>query len=212
MSGPRSPEQYGEGMDDEELEAAGWAAGLDVWGQVCKAYAQYVGNSTLANSQLWSLRQAIRAELLAEQDNDAGPGSTSPEPGPSPGWPDEHMLEAAMGLLANAVAFDPATGWDEAKRRWMDAYHRQLAVSCASPEPGPPPATFAAGPISELATEVHGLLGGMARRARERREPGPAWPPSENCYCGGPEAAAGPPHRLGTGYYCRRKPGPEAVK
>lgn len=39
-----------------------------------------------------------------------------------------------------------------------------------SPEPGP--ATLAAGPISELATEVHGLLGDVARRVRER-ESGP---------------------------------------
>jgi hypothetical protein len=30
-----------------------------------------------------------------------------------------------------------------------------------------------------------------------------AWPPSENCYCGGPEEIY--PHRYGTGFYCRRK-------
>jgi hypothetical protein len=79
-----------------------------------------------------------------------GPVSTSPETGPgeqhdqstvddgrakedpdspwAPGWPDEHMLEAAMGLLANAVAFDPTTGWEAAKRRWFEAYHRHLAA------------------------------------------------------------------------------------
>lgn len=43
----------------------------------------------------------------------------------TPGWPDKHMLEAAMGLLANARAFDDNTGWDQARREWMDAYHRQ---------------------------------------------------------------------------------------
>jgi hypothetical protein len=63
-----SPQEYGEGMDDAELEAAGWAAGLDVWGQVEKAYGNYLGDGTLANSQLWSLREAIRAEYADEYD------------------------------------------------------------------------------------------------------------------------------------------------
>jgi len=67
--GPVSPQEYGEGMDDAELEAAGWASGLDVWGQVEKAYGNYLGDGTLANSQLWSLREAIRAEALAEHDS-----------------------------------------------------------------------------------------------------------------------------------------------
>lgn len=40
-----------------------------------------------------------------------------------------------MGLLANAVPFDPASGWDEAKGKWMDAYHRQLAAE----RPAAPP-------------------------------------------------------------------------
>lgn len=39
-----------------------------------------------------------------------------------------------------------------------------------SPEPGPAAAILADGPVSELATEVHGLLGALGRRARERRE------------------------------------------
>jgi len=64
--GPVSPQEYGEGLDDAGLEAAGWASGLDVWGQVEKAYGNYLGDGTLANSQLWSLREAIRAEALAE--------------------------------------------------------------------------------------------------------------------------------------------------
>lgn len=52
---------------DEKLEAAGWAAGLDVWEQVGKGYSEwYLGDDTLGNAQLWSLREAIRAEHLAE--------------------------------------------------------------------------------------------------------------------------------------------------
>ena len=69
MSAPVSPAEYGSGYpDDEALEAAGYAAGLDVWGQVKKAYGNYLGDGDLANSQLWSLREAIRAELLSEQE------------------------------------------------------------------------------------------------------------------------------------------------
>jgi len=64
--GPKSPAEYGAGFDDEQLEADGWAVGLGVWGPVEKAYANFVGGGELANSQLWSLRQAIRAELLEE--------------------------------------------------------------------------------------------------------------------------------------------------
>jgi hypothetical protein len=66
---PVPPEQYdGEHLNtDEKLEAEGWAAGLDVWEQVGKAYEWYgPGDGALQNAQLWSLRQAIRAEYLAE--------------------------------------------------------------------------------------------------------------------------------------------------
>lgn len=73
MGSPVSPEEYGEGMNDAELEAEGWAVGLDVWGPVEKAYGDFVSDSTLANSQLWSLRAAIRAEVLTEMaDGSAG--------------------------------------------------------------------------------------------------------------------------------------------
>ena len=69
MSGPCSPSEYGEGAaDDTALEEAGYAAGLKVWGQVEKAYGNYLGDDALANSQLWSLRAAIRAEMRAEQE------------------------------------------------------------------------------------------------------------------------------------------------
>lgn len=60
--GPVSPEEYGAGRDDDGLEEAGYASGLDVWDQVEKAYENYLGDGTLANSQLWSLKQAILAE------------------------------------------------------------------------------------------------------------------------------------------------------
>jgi hypothetical protein len=64
---PVSPADYGEGMNDEQLKADGWAAGLDVWEQVGKAYVRYLGgDNVLANSQLWSLREAIRAEYAEE--------------------------------------------------------------------------------------------------------------------------------------------------
>jgi D-alanyl-D-alanine carboxypeptidase len=64
------PDEYGQDAEqvntDEKLREQGWAAGMDVWGQVEKAYDNYLGDGVLANAQLWSLRQAIRAELLAE--------------------------------------------------------------------------------------------------------------------------------------------------
>lgn len=65
--GPHGPEEYGDGfLNDAALEAAGWAAGLDVWGPLTKAYENFVGSGALANSQLWSLRAAIRREALDE--------------------------------------------------------------------------------------------------------------------------------------------------
>jgi TPP-dependent pyruvate/acetoin dehydrogenase alpha subunit len=67
-SAPCDPAEFGEGpVGDAALEAAGYAAGLDVWDPVTKAYEIFLGDGALANSQLWSLREAIRAELLAEQ-------------------------------------------------------------------------------------------------------------------------------------------------
>lgn len=57
---------------DEKLEAAGWAAGLKVWEQMGKAYEWYLNTgrddtpSCLDNAQMWSLRRAIRRELLEE--------------------------------------------------------------------------------------------------------------------------------------------------
>jgi hypothetical protein len=67
-SAPKPPEQYdGEHLNtDEKLQDEGYAAGLDVWEQVGKAYSNYLGDDALANAQLWSLRQAIRAEYAAE--------------------------------------------------------------------------------------------------------------------------------------------------
>lgn len=68
-SAPIPPEQYdGEHLNtDDKLRAHGWAAGLDVWEQVGKGYTEYyLKDDTLGNAQLWSLREAIRAEHLAE--------------------------------------------------------------------------------------------------------------------------------------------------
>ena len=62
---PVSPAEY-DAENQPDLEADGYAAGLDVWEQVDKAYGNYLGDGTLANAQLWSLREAIRAEYLAE--------------------------------------------------------------------------------------------------------------------------------------------------
>lgn len=65
---PINPDDYdGEHLNtDEKLEAEGWAFGLGVWEQVAKAYGNYLGDDTLANAQLWSLREAIRAEFRTE--------------------------------------------------------------------------------------------------------------------------------------------------
>lgn len=68
MGGPIPPAEYdGKRLDtDEKLEAAGWAAGLDVWSVLDKVLGEAVRNGTVANAQLWSLREAVRAEHLAE--------------------------------------------------------------------------------------------------------------------------------------------------
>jgi hypothetical protein len=66
-------------MTDDELQAAGWAVGLQVWGPVTKAYGNFVGDMTLANSQLYSLAQAIRAQALAEAGRRSDPERSDPE-------------------------------------------------------------------------------------------------------------------------------------
>lgn len=70
MSGePINPATYDDPPvwpDDAALEAGGYAAGLDVWGQVTKAYENYLEDAALANAQLWSLREAIRGQQRAE--------------------------------------------------------------------------------------------------------------------------------------------------
>lgn len=70
-SEPVSPQQYGSGMNDAELRAAGWAAGLDVWGALDKAYGDVVGDGAVVNSQLWSLREAVRKQAIDELPADA---------------------------------------------------------------------------------------------------------------------------------------------
>jgi hypothetical protein len=70
---PVPPADYdGQHLDtDDKLRAEGWAAGLDVWEQVGKAYGDYLGDDTLANAQLWSLREAIRRQAYAELGEEA---------------------------------------------------------------------------------------------------------------------------------------------
>jgi len=70
---PIHPDEYdAEHLNtDEKLREEGWAAGLDVWEQVGKAYENYLGDDTLANAQMWSLREAIRAEYAAEMAGQA---------------------------------------------------------------------------------------------------------------------------------------------
>jgi hypothetical protein len=66
--GPIYPDAYdGEHLNtDEKLRAAGWAAGLDVWSVLDKTHGDALSDGTVANAQLWSLREAVRAELMAE--------------------------------------------------------------------------------------------------------------------------------------------------
>jgi hypothetical protein len=68
MNGPIRPDDYdGEHLNtDEKLEEEGWAAGLNVWGVLDKVLGDALSDDTVANAQLWSLRQAVRAELLKE--------------------------------------------------------------------------------------------------------------------------------------------------
>lgn len=69
---PVHPDEYdGEHLNtDDKLREAGWAAGLDVWEQVGKAYEWYgpggdrEDSSALQNAQLWSLQQAVRAQAV----------------------------------------------------------------------------------------------------------------------------------------------------
>lgn len=73
---PVPPEEYVEDgepvLDDAALAAGGWAHGIRVWEQMGKAYEWYLSTAGrdlpdgLDNAQMWSLRKAIRRELLEE--------------------------------------------------------------------------------------------------------------------------------------------------
>jgi hypothetical protein len=68
-SEPDNPADYGDPRwvnGNRDLDEAGYAFGLDVWDQVSKAYVNYLGDGGLANAQLWSLREAIRAQAAGE--------------------------------------------------------------------------------------------------------------------------------------------------
>lgn len=73
---PIPPEEYARDTEpgdpvltDDELAAGGWAAGLDVWEQMGKAYEHYLNPpggradypDGLDNAQMWSLQEAIKA-------------------------------------------------------------------------------------------------------------------------------------------------------
>lgn len=64
--------------DDAALEAAGYAAGMDVWGVIRNCYGDILdGGDDLAEGQLQSLKRAILAEHAAELA--AGQSSGRPE-------------------------------------------------------------------------------------------------------------------------------------
>jgi hypothetical protein len=50
---------------DAKLRERGFIAGLESWPRVQDAFSERVGNNAVANAQLWSLQQAIRAHALA---------------------------------------------------------------------------------------------------------------------------------------------------
>lgn len=48
---------------------------------------------------------------------------------PRPGWPDDSMLEAAWGIIANVGGGNwskETSEWQAAAINWRDAYHRTL--------------------------------------------------------------------------------------
>jgi len=64
---PVSPAEY-DAENQPDLEADGYAAGLDVWEQVDKAYGNYLGDGTLANAYGHG---EIRAEELTDAEMEA---------------------------------------------------------------------------------------------------------------------------------------------
>ncbi len=122
-----------------QSQVSGWESGL-------------IG-PTLESVRAWATALGMSLVVVEDVPGEVGPWA--------PGWPDGHMLEAAAGLLANAVAFDPATGWDEAKRRWFEAYHRHLA---ALPTDGGCYALTSAG--RGLECGVHGKACSFARQGQ----------------------------------------------
>jgi hypothetical protein len=98
---PISPQEYAAGdrgqetpvLTDANLAEGGWAYGLDAWEQIGKAYDNYLGNGALANAQMWSLQEAIKAharrgdavEAWIKRQRDAFPEGTD-------GWHDMDAL------------------------------------------------------------------------------------------------------------------------
>jgi hypothetical protein len=78
------------------------------------------------------LRSLTRGEKHAEQDGHRAKAAQK--------WPEEHMLEAAWKIIANAFEGDwskaPA-GWREAAIRWGESFHQQIAITQGDISDGP---------------------------------------------------------------------------
>jgi hypothetical protein len=66
-AGPVDPAEYGGEWDEARVAEEGFAVGLDVWDPLTKAYQNFLGDGDMANAQLWSLQEAIRAEARREE-------------------------------------------------------------------------------------------------------------------------------------------------
>lgn len=62
----RDPDSGWSGDIDAALKEQGWAAGLDVWDAIGKYWEQELDEGGVGTAQLWSLREAVRAEYAAE--------------------------------------------------------------------------------------------------------------------------------------------------
>jgi hypothetical protein len=80
------------------------------------------GTITRLDDDGWAIVDRGRWGLFGLHVDDLTPADGSRVPG----WPADHMLEAAAGLLANATADHQRADWEQARRRWVDAYHDRL--------------------------------------------------------------------------------------
>ena len=55
----------------------------------------------------------------------------------TPGWPDNDMITAAMGIICNVGQGNWQTQndhWQRAAKAWMEAYHRHIEAESHEPE------------------------------------------------------------------------------